>query len=354
MSEGLRMATITKRKTLSGSNSYVAQVRVRPYRPTSKTFPKLAEAKAWAAALERNLRKQRKQGATSEDVTRLTLATLIEAYLDDPETKALRYHDTLSILLAWWANECGTTKVLDLNVIELRKRREKLAHGRAPATVNRYLSALRSCWNWGRAAGLVPQEKQWPTRLLLTEDNEVQRYLDDDELTRLLDAAADHSPTMYAAIVVSLACGLRQGELMRLTWRDIDLKGQRLRILRTKTDNPRTVHLPSSAANALKALKASGVVGTKAVFLAESGEPLNRGTLRIRWLEIRDAAKLKDFRWHDLRHSCASFLAQNGATLLEIAEVLGHTSTTVTRRYAHLVQGAPVTGHAALDGKLQR
>jgi site-specific recombinase XerD len=63
---------------------------------------------------------------------------------------------------------------------------------------------------------------------------------------------------------------------------------------------------------------------------------------------------LRDFRWHDLRHSCASFLAQQGATLLEIASVLGHRSTVVTRRYAHLVQGAPVTGHAALNEKLQQ
>jgi integrase len=348
------MATITKRKNSDGSVSYLAQVRVRPFKATSKAFTKQADAKAWAKGLEDDLRKQRKQGATSEDVTRLTVATLIEAFLEDPETQALRYHDSLAPLLAWWSNECGTIKVLDLNVVELRKRRKKLLNGRAPATVNRYLSALRSCWNWGRAAGLVPPDKIWPTRLMLTEDNEVQRYLDDDELKNLLDAAEAHSPTMYAALVLSIACGLRQGELIRLTWRDLDLKAQRLRIMRTKTDNPRAVHIPSSAVAALKALKASGVVSTKAVFLNESGEPLNRGTLRIRWLEIRDAAKLKDFRWHDLRHSCASFLAQNGATLLEIAEVLGHGSTTVTRRYAHLVQGAPVTGHAALDGKLRR
>lgn len=348
------MATIQKRKTATGSTSYVAQVRIRPYKPASKAFDTLAEAKAWAKALEDDLRRQRKQGSTSEDVTRLTVAKLIESYLDDPETKALRYHDTLSILLAWWSNDIGQTKVLDVNVLELRKRRQKLLKGRAPATVNRYLSALRSCWNWGRAAGLVPQDKTWPTRLMLTEDNEVQRYLDDDELKRLLDAAEAHSSTMYAAVVLSLGCGLRQGELMRLTWPDIDLKAQRLRIMRTKTDKPRMVHIPASVKRALEDLKKGGVVSTRAVFLAESGEPLNRGTLRIRWLEIRAAAGLKDFRWHDLRHSCASFLAQNGATLLEIAEVLGHGSTAVTRRYAHLVQGAPVTGHAALDGKLQR
>jgi integrase len=145
---------------------------------------------------------------------------------------------------------------------------------------------------------------------------------------------------------------LRQGELLNLKWQDIDLGAQRLRIMRTKTDKPRTVYVPASAVAALRTLKRESVVSTKAVFLGQGSEPLNRGTIRIRWLPIRDAAKLQDFRWHDLRHSCASFLAQNGATLLEIGSVLGHKSTSVTRRYAHLVEGAPVTGHDALDKKL--
>lgn len=348
------MATITKRKNQDGTVSYLAQVRVTGYKGTSKAFSKQADAKAWGKALEEDLRKQRQQGATSEDVTRLTIAKLIEAFLEDPDTKALKYHDSLSLLLAWWTNECGTIRVLDLNVLELRKRRTKLNQGRKPATVNRYFSALRSCWNWGRAAGLVPPDRSWPTRLMLREDNERQRYLDDDELKRLLEAAAAHSPTMHAAVVVSIACGLRQGELINLKWSDIDLDGQRIRIMQSKTDAPRTVYLPSAAVDALRTLKRSGIVSTKAVFLAQKGIPLNRGTIRVRWLEVRDAAELRNFRWHDLRHSCASFLAQQGATLLEIASVLGHRSTAVTRRYAHLVEGAPVTGHAALDGKLRR
>jgi site-specific recombinase XerD len=67
---------------------------------------------------------------------------------------------------------------------------------------------------------------------------------------------------------------------------------------------------------------------------------------------VRPAAGLKDFRWHDLRHSCASFLAASGASLVEIGSVLGHRSPSVTARYAHLVAGKPVTGHAKLDEKL--
>ena len=347
------MATFIKRKNSDGTLSHLAQVRIRPYRPTSKTFSTLAEAKTWANELEQELKRQKKQGSVFSNVTRLTIGELIDQFLADPDTKMLRYHDTLSILLAWWTNHCGSTRVLDLNVLTLRESREKLYKGRTPATVNRYLSALRSCWNWGRAAGLVPQDHSWPTRLLLKEDNERQRYLSDEELKRLIEAAAEHSTTMHAAVVLSVACGLRQGELLNLKWQDIYLDAQRIRIMRSKTGQLRTVYVPAAAVEALRALKREAVVSTEAVFLGQNGVPLNRGTIRIRWLDIRDAAALRDFRWHDMRHSCASFLAQNGATLLEIGSVLGHRSTSVTRRYAHLVEGAPVTGHDALDKKLR-
>jgi integrase len=346
------MATISKRKSSKGGVSYLAQVRIRPFRPTSKSFPSLPEAKIWAKGLEQELRHQKKEGGVSSDITQFTVAGLIEQFLADPKTKSLRYHDSLTLLLSWWANHLGVTKVLDLNVLMLRKARETLHKGRAPATVNRYLSALRSCWNWGRAAGLVPQEQRWPTRLLLKEADERQRYLNDDELTRLLKAAEAHSPTMSAAVILSVACGIRQGELLNLMWPDVDLNAQRISIMRTKTDQPRKVYLPSAAVEAMRVLKREAVVSTEAVFLGLQGVPLTAGTIRSRWLEIRDAAELRDFRWHDLRHSCASLLAQNGATLLEIASVLGHRSTSVTRRYAHLVEGAPVTGHDALDKKL--
>jgi integrase len=349
------MATITRRKNSDGTVSYLAQVRIRPFKPTAKAFSKRSEAKAWAKALEGELGRQRDHGAISSDVTQLTVGQLIEQYLEDPETQALRYHDSLSVLLAWWANYCGGEKVLELNVLKLREARDKLRKGRAPATVNRYLSTLRSCWNWGRASGLVPQYQLWPTRLMLKEDNERQRYLNDDELSRLLAAAKAHSTTMYAAVVVSIACGLRQGELLNLKWSDIDFDKNRIRIMRTKTDQPRTVHLPPVAAAAMRALKREDVVSTEGIFLSSStGEPLKKGTIRIRWLEIRDAAKLSDFKWHDLRHSCASILAQNGATLFEIGSVLGHSSPSTTKRYSHLVEGAPVTGHAALDEMLRK
>ena len=178
------------------------------------------------------------------------------------------------------------------------------------------------------------------------------RDLSDEELARVLADASARSPTMHAAILVSLGCGIRQSELRRLKWADVDLDKKRLRVLVTKNDESRTIYMPQPVVDALRLLKRAPVVGQH-VIANEEGQPVEKEWLEYRWRLIREAAGLVDFHWHDLRHSCASFLAQNGSTLLEIGSVLGHKSPSVTMRYSHLVQGAPVTGATKLDEKLR-
>jgi integrase len=158
---------------------------------------------------------------------------------------------------------------------------------------------------------------------------------------------------MYAAVVVSLATGLRQGELLRLEWKDVDFDKGTVTVLISKNTKRRIVHLPAPAVEALKKLRRDGVVGPKLIFVRPDGSPADKSFLTFHWLKVRTAAGLVDFRWHDLRHSCASFLAQNGASLVEIGSVLGHSSPSITAKYAHLVAGRPVTGADKLAEKLR-
>jgi integrase len=280
------------------------------------------------------------------------VAQLTKQFLEDPETTVLRYYASLAQLLAWWSNNYGGERVLRFNVLKIRDARDRLRKGRAPATVNRYLSAMRSAWNWARTAGLIPQDLLWPSRIMLTEPRGRTRFLSDVELTLLLKAAREHSPVMYAAVLVSVGCGVRLSELLRMRWADVDLEKQRLRVLLSKNNESRGVYLPASAVAAIRILKQAPVVGTHLI-TDEQGQALNKDQVAGRWNTIRAATGLVDFKWHDLRHSCASFLAQEGANLLEIGAVLGHKSPSVTRRYSHLIEGAPVTGHTKLDEKLR-
>ncbi len=351
------MPTFRKYKSRDGSTTFTATVRIAGFAPAAKTFPSKKAAAEWAASTEELLREQKKRGATvRRDVAVLTVGDLLLEFLADPETTKLRTFDDSHRLCAWWIQELGALKVLDVNVLRLREAREKLNRDRGAATTNRYLSALRSAWNWARAAGLVPSDRRWPERLLLSEPRGRIRFLSDTELTALLDAAAKHSVVMHAAIVTSVATGVRQGELLRLDWQDVDVAKQTVRIRLTKNETPRQVHLPQSACDALKALQGGAKVRAAfgPVFTAK-GARLKKSTLEARWSVVRKAAGLadSDLRWHDLRHSCASLLAQNNATLVQIAEQLGHKSLSMTMRYSHLVQGAAIPAHAALDAKLR-
>jgi integrase len=342
------------RRTRRGGAVYMALVRLRGFKAVSRTFSTAEAAIDWAAATQQELTAQRKRGEGRADLPKLTIGGLVREYLADPVVKALRSYETYHERLDWWIAHHGTVRVLDLNVLVLREARAALQPGRAPATVNRHLAALRTAWNWGRAAGLVPVDRTWPARLMLTEPKGRTRYLSDEELKALLDAAKARGSTLYAMVVVALGTGVRLGELLRLTWSDVDFERARIRVLLTKTNTARAVHLPATAVAALKALRKADVVSATHVFLTPAGKPYTKDLVHGPWYAMRDAAGLEDFRWHDLRHSCASFLAMKGATLLEIGSVLGHKSPSMTMRYSHLVEGAPVTGHTELDEKLRQ
>jgi integrase len=346
---------VRERKNSDGSKSYLGIVRVRPFDPAFKTFPTKAEARQWADDLIRELKTKRKSGEVRKDVTTLTIKGLVDEYLGDHETKKLRTFDDVERLLSWWVNHFGAEKILETGPLKLREARDLLHKGgRLEGTVNRYLGALRSAWSWGRAAGLIPADKIWPSRLFLSEPRERVRYLNDDELKAVLTEAEKNSAWMHAAVMTALATGVRQGELLKLEWKDLDLEKKTVTVLLAKDtkgrgSKRRMVHLPSPAIDALRKAR---VVGPKRVFVNADGEPIDKSRLRVQWISVRAAAGLVDFKWHDLRHSCASYLAQAGASLPEIGSVLGHSSPSITAKYAHLVEGKPVTGSSALAEKL--
>jgi integrase len=346
------------RLNADGSLSILTLVRVGRFKPTSRTFKTMEAAEAWGKALVDDLKEQG-QRDVSPDITSLTIDQLLNAYLAAPEVSSLKRFDAYADWAHWWKREYAGTKVLEFGLKSIHEARGKLNQTRgrltgrkwSAITVNRHLSLMRGAWNWGRNSGWIPLERVWPQKVMLSEKARI-RFLSPDELDALL-ASVENDQVMKAAILVAISTGIRQGELLGLKWSDINFVKAHLTLLETKTDVPRRVHIPATAIAALEGLKARKVVNPVWVFLSRDGTRLNKNTLTARWNDVRQRAKLQDFRWHDLRHTCASYLAQNGSTLLEIGGVLGHKSPSMTAKYAHLVQGAPVTGHAALDGMLR-
>jgi integrase len=341
---------------LERNGRYTARIRIAGLAPTAKTKDTYDDAEQWATSMVEELRGQKTKHGARRDLTKLTVGDLNRAYLDEPDIKTQKSYGDTQRLLAWWTNKFGNILLIEFGDMQLREvARPMLMKGkRGNSTVNRYLSAFRSAWNWGRVTKYVMQDRAWPAKLMLTEPRGIVRFLSDAELARLLKAA-EADPFIKIAVTVGIATGLRRSELLRLTWKDIDLKAGRATIYDTKNDEIKVSHLIPEAVEAIEALKKLPVVSLTHPFVritVRKGKPKN--VLNYYWRKVRKEAKLDSrFRFHDLRHCCGSYLAQKGASVLEIQEVLGHKSPEMAARYSHLNKGSAVTGHANIGAKLR-
>ena len=125
---------------------------------------------------------------------------------------------------------------------------------------------------------------------------------------------------------------------MGLRWRDLDLPEAKLVLHDTKNGETRVVPLARSAREALRKHGALRRLDTDLVF---PGRRQPDGTYRPAnitgaWKRALQVAEIEDFRFHDLRHTTASYLAMNKATMREIADVLGHKTMAMAQRYSHL------------------
>jgi integrase len=168
------------------------------------------------------------------------------------------------------------------------------------------------------------------------ENNSRVRFLTAEEERRLREAIRSNPAWCEheAELTLSLSTGLRLGSIYRdLVWENIDVVARVATIPRAKNGDP--VHIPLNA-DAMKALAVfrSRSNGTGRVVRNAAGEPLNYPT---HWFvpAVR-AAEIRNYRWHDNRHTYASRLRQTGTPLGNIAELLGHKGLAMTRRYAHL------------------
>ena len=175
------------------------------------------------------------------------------------------------------------------------------------------------------------------------EDNSRVRFLTPTEEERLRKAVESKYPWHLPELDLALNTGLRQGSQYGLTWDMVDWQARLLHIPRTKNEEPLYVPLNDAALAAMKIAYARGNDSGRVFRSERTGEPLEHPR---HWFEPAIVeAKIKDFRWHDLRHTFASRLRMRGVPLETIADLLGHKGLTMTKRYAHL---GPSQLHAAV------
>jgi integrase len=349
---------------LTQTVSYRAQVRVKGRPPQSETFPNRKEAKDWGASVESAIREGRHFPHLRSK--RTAFAGLVQRYRDtvmkDVRTsnKATREQH-----LTWWDTRFAGRTLAEITPDLIAEARDALAaekftrgkrrtvkgkeiapreYPRSGATINRYLATLSHVF--------TVAQKEWrlvdrnPVRDI-SKKKEARgriRFLSDHERDALLSACAKSDwPALQTLVLLAISTGARRGELICLKWDDVDLRAIRVVVHDTKNGDPRVLPLVGKALTALRALKLQGSAQSEWVFPQPSGFPGPYEGFDAHWYSALKTAGIENFRFHDLRHTCSSYLASQGASLLEIADVLGHRTMQMVKRYSHLAQSHKTT-----------
>ena len=320
------MASIQKLNNKKGV-SYRVHIRSRELPVISKTFPSKVQARQFVAELEGSRQKHLEFGSRNN---KLSFTQLVEEYLMNEYlgTKPQQQRSRLN----HWLKHLGKMTAADIIRADIASGLDKLPKELSNATINKYKKVVSVVFTHGiREHGLIDN----PTRYIraLPENKGRTRFLSDNERERLFKACrASKWNKLYLLVLIAITTGARRGELLRLCWTDIDFERQTAYVITSKNGESKVLPLTNSVIEELKKFNHND----KSLIFCSEIKPDKPYIFFKQWNRVRDEAELIDFRFHDLRHTTASYLAQNGATLLEIADVLGHKQIEVTMRYSHL------------------
>jgi integrase len=338
------MGSIQQRKGRDGRPSYRAQVRLRGYPAQTASFTKITDAKAWVSRTETALRDGER--LPTGEAKRRTVADLIERRLRDVKRDRPHAYAKEKQVLEWWQARIGRYSLANVTSAVIAEKLDELLNEnlgtekdpvyRAPATANRYIAFLSKAfteavqeWRWLHEhpiRGRVARKTEPPGRV---------RYLSDDERKRLLAAcSASRMAELHLIVMLALTTGMRRGEIRELRWSDIDVSRRAAVLEKTKNRERRAVPLVPQVFALLAAHGRLRRVDTDLVFpQPRTNRPIDFDHAFIAAVK---ATGISNFRFHDLRHTAASYLAMSGATTAEIAAVLGHKTLAMVKRYAHL------------------
>jgi len=317
------MATIQKIFN-KHSTSYKVLIRNKGLKPIIKTFKKKHLAISFINKIEGD--RELRLSYSDQD---LYFYDVAQSFLKDHKVKNQK---ALIQQVNFWIDKFYEFKITEIKTQDILTHFNGALYTKKNSTKNRYRSALNGVF---RYANLRFNLRNNPIKNIpfFKENNQRIRFLSKEEKTRLFEASkASQWDKLYLLILLALTTGARKGELLNLRWKNIDFEKSLAFLETSKNKHPRVMPLTKDV---LKELKKFIEGDDDLIFRSEiaTARPFE---FKKQWIKALRRADIKDFRFHDLRHTCASYLAQNGASLLEIADVLGHKQIQMTKRYAHL------------------
>ena len=359
------MANIRERVKAGGKRVFQVQVRMAGFPARTATFPSRRLAERWGTTTEAQMIEGKHfRGA---EARRKTLADAIDRYLEH-EAPKLRDGRMHRYTLPWWREKLGRYKLCDITPALIVEYRDRLAaehyrrarpgakrsllkageeapeYKRKPNTVNNYLVPLRRIFSVARREWHWIANNPMEGVSKLDEGPPRTRFLSEEERAALLRETGKDSQ-LHCMVLLALSTASRAGELLNLEWRDVDLKQGRMLLgrrpgqqskLETKNGQARAVWVQGEALRLLQERAKTSHQDDERVF-SSPGRRGGRSKYNYHdpFVDAVKAAGIEDFTFHGLRHSAATYLAQDGATFPQL-KAAGGWKSNVALRYVHL------------------
>ena len=355
------MSDIQKRKKKDGTWRYTARVRIKGFPAISQTFSKYTLAKEWLKKMETDI----KQGLINPtyNAQQRTMKQIIAQFkeIELPKRKPTAQREFKTVL-AWFEKEIGAYTLAGITTEILVKCRDKLSQKKkqvpmrngeikilettlSPATVNKYLAYMGVVFQYCVMELGILQINPMHTVRKLTIKNERKRCLQLNEIAKLLKTCLETNIKVYLCVLIALLTGARKNEILNLTWNDIDFdyetpngnKGM-IKYLETKNGDDRFIPIPPFLYEELSEFKNKQTIRALKndyIFKNELGKPQETLISKL-FPKIVKKCGLVDFRFHDLRHTHASYEAMGGVPQQVTQKTLGHRTSQMTDRYSHM------------------
>jgi len=274
-----------------------------------------------------------------------------EVYLPWAKENKKSWRRDEELFRLWIQPELGELTLEEISPLHVEKVKTRAqGAGLSPRTVQYALAVVRQLFNRAKDWGYYEGENPVSKVKLPRPNNRRLRTLTPEEALRLLEACRRRSEDLYGTCLLSLCCGLRAGEIFSLRWEDVDFEGRALRVRDPKNRESRIVPAGERVMAYLREKRESQDPSPgDLVFPARgsNGKGVRREVSKafVRTVEelglnegVIDSRNKVVF--HTLRHSFASFLAAEGTSLSVIAELLGHRTLQMVRRYSHMLPSA--------------
>ena len=241
-----------------------------------------------------------------------TLTELLDRYLSEHAARRANYRrDLTSVknLTAFFGNPT-LDQITPKRIVAYKNHR--YTDGVKPATINRELASLKKAFNLARREWEWCDDNPVCRVSMEQEHNTRDRWLTADEEARIVSAA----PAWLRELIVSaIHTGMRQGEILGLTWTGVDLFRRTVTVFKSKNGERRTIPLNQTALDLLKHKSGRRSLDTELVFPSEAQTRFNASNISRSLNLALEKAKVTDFRFHDLRHTCATRMVQAGVDL---------------------------------------